>query len=64
MPHPEDQHPGCPPASSYIPRQPAWHHLVLPELGFSNNRRHFVLNRWGFMLLMGACDVACAAGLF
>ena len=38
-----------------------WPHRMLPEVGFSNDHRHFVLSGWGLALLMGMCAVACAA---
>ena len=45
--YPEDRRPGAPDPASYVPRQPAAPHGFLPEVAFSNDRRHFALSGWG-----------------
>ena len=59
--YPEDGRPGAPDPASYVPRQPAAPHGFLPEVAFSDDRRHFALSGWGLAWLMGICAVTCAA---
>ena len=41
--YPEDGRPGAPDPASYVPRQPADPQGFLPEVAFSDDRRHFAL---------------------
>ena len=59
--YPEDRRPGAPDSASYVPRQPATSHGFLPEVAFSDDRRHFALMGCGLAWLMGICAVTCAA---
>ena len=58
---PEDRRPGAPDPASYVPRHPPAPHGFLPEVTFSDHRRHFALKGWGLAWLMGICAVTCAA---
>ena len=46
------------PTSRGSPRPP---HGFLPEVAFSDDRRHFALSGWGLAWLLGICAVTCAA---
>ena len=59
--YPEDQRPGAPDPTAYVPRQPAAPHGFLPEVAFRDDRRHFALTGWGLAWLMGIYAVTCAA---
>ena len=54
-----------PDPASYVPRQPAAIHGFLPEVAFSDDRRHFALTGWRVAWLMCICVVtyATACGL-
>ena len=59
--YPEDRRPRAPDKASYVPRQPAAPHRFLPDVAFSDDRRHFAVTGWGLASLMGICAVTCAA---
>ena len=58
---PRDLRPGNSQPNDYVPWQDAWPRRFLHNAGFSGDRRHFALSRWGLALLMGRGAVACAA---
>ena len=59
--YPKNGRPGAPDPASYVPQQPAAPHGFLPEVAFSDDRRHLALSGWGLAWLMGICAVTCAA---
>ena len=58
---PEDLRSGAPDPTAYVPRQPAAPHSFLPDVAFTDDRRHFALIWWGLAWLLGICAGTCAA---